>query len=322
MVSIHRVDLGDDESFVELYDLYARAYSRPFDGPYLAVEKRVNLTDDAYGSKTAVMARDDAGTPVAGGTAVMTLQDNREFVFVEVFVPTENRRRGHGTAVLEALVATGRERGRTIAFAMAAWAVGDETDAGRRFLEAHGFTLDIMDAIRELTLPADLPALELDPAYTLETWRGPCPEEWIDEYAELRRILITEAPSGDAGLEDEHWDADRVRKDEADLVRMGREMQVSVARSRDGRLAGHTQLAFPHDGDEVYQWDTLVRADHRGHGLGLALKIHTMQAAADLLADRRRITTENAASNTHMIAVNEKLGFRQIAWTGEFVRDI
>ncbi|MET0928156.1 MAG: GNAT family N-acetyltransferase, partial [Aeromicrobium sp.] len=123
-------------------------------------------------------------------------------------------------------------------------------------------------------------------------------------------------------LENEHWDAERVRKDEADLVRVGRTMQVTVARAASGGLAGHTQLAFPDDDAEVYQWDTLVRPEHRGHGLGLALKIHTMNASADLLAGRRRITTENAADNTHMIAVNEQLGFRQTAWTGEYVRDI
>lgn len=75
----------------------------------------------------------------------------------------------------------------------------------------------------------------------------------------------------------------RVRKDEADLVLVGREMQVVVARAPDGSLAGHTQLAFPADGTEVYQWDTLVRSEHRGHGLGLALRIRAMEAFSDLL---------------------------------------
>lgn len=163
--------------------------------------------------------------------------------------------------------------------------------------------------------------MRVAPGYALETWRGACPDRWIDEYAELRRILTSEAPSGDAGLEDEHWDAARVRKDEADLERAGREMQIVVARAADGSLAGHTQLAFA-QGDEVFQWDTLVRREHRGHGLGLGLKIRAMQVSSDLLEGRRRITTYNAASNVHMIAVNEALGFRQTAWLGEYVRPI
>jgi GNAT superfamily N-acetyltransferase len=322
MSTIRPVDLSEDAAFAEFYDVYARSYTRPFDGPWLAVEKRVNLTDDEYGVKVALLARDDAGAAVGGGSVVMPLQDNREFAFVDVFVLPDRRREGVGGRLLDALIELARSRGRTIALAEPVWDVADDGDAGRWFAESHAFELDIMDAVRELTLPADLPPLVVDTAYTLETWRGPCPDEWVDGYADLRRILTEEAPSGDAGLENEYWDAARVRKDEADLVRVGREMQVVVARAADGELAGHTQLAFPSDGIEVYQWDTLVRPAHRGHGLGLALKIRAMQASDDLLAGRRRITTWNAASNSYMIAVNERLGFRQTAWAGEYVRAI
>lgn len=309
-------------TFADFYDVYVRSNERSFDTPWLAVEKRVNLATDEYGIRVALLGRDEAGTPVAAGWSVMLLRDNVDFAFVEVFVLPDFRRRGHGTAVLDALLDVARHHGRTTAFSMPAWDVDVEGDAGRWFAEARGFELDVLDAVRELTLPADLPPLSVDPGYTLETWRGPCPQEWVDDYADLRRILIQEAPSGEAGLENEHWDAVRVRKDEADMVRVAREMQVVVARAGDGRLAGHTQLAFPSDGIEVYQWDTLVRAEHRGHGLGLALKIRAMQASADLLEGRRRVTTENAASNSFMIAVNERLGFRQIAWTGEYVRPV
>ncbi|MFC5677545.1 GNAT family N-acetyltransferase [Aeromicrobium endophyticum] len=322
MTTVRVVDLADAASFEPFYDVYRRSSGRPFDAPWLAVEKRVNLTDDAYGTKVAVIGRDDSGLTVAAGWCVMPLSDNTAFAFVEVFVPPEHRRRGHGTQVLSHLLGIARSHGRTTAFSMPAWAVDVEGDAGRWFAEAHGFELDILDAVRELVLPATLPPLQVAPGYALETWRGACPDEWVDEYADLRRMLTSEAPSGDAGLEDEHWDAARVRKDEADLVRVRREMQVVVARAAGGGLAGHTQLAFAGDGVEVYQWDTLVRREHRGHGLGLAMKIRAMQASADLLEGRRRVTTENAASNQHMIAVNERLGFRQTAWTGEYVRPI
>jgi GNAT superfamily N-acetyltransferase len=321
MLHVDVVDVSDSAAFGEFYDVYVRSSVRPFDAPWLAVEKRVNLTDDQYVAKVAMVGRDVDGVAVAAGWCVMPLSDNTAFAFVEVFVPPEHRRRGHGTALLDALLDLARSRGRTTAFSMPAWAVDAEGDAGRWFAEAHGFELDQLDAIRELALPADLPPLVVADGYTLETWRGACPDEWVDEYAELRRMLTSEAPSGEAGLEDEHWDAARVRKDEADLVRVGRQMQVVVARAEGGGLAGHTQLAFA-QGDEVYQWDTLVRREHRGDGLGLALKIRAMQASADLLEGRRRVTTYNAESNRHMIAVNDTLGFRQTAWAGEYVRSI
>jgi len=322
MRSIEKVSTTSRETFDEFHDVYLRSYPRPFDGPWLAAEKLVNLTDDEYGAKVALIVRDERGAAVGGGSAILPLQDNTEFAFIDVFVPPEHRREGIGSMLLDALLEVGRANGRATAFAEPVWGVDVDGDAGRWFAEARGFALDLLDAVRELRLPADLPPLVVDPAYTLETWRGPCPDELVDGYADLRRILTSEAPSGDAGLENEHWDAARVRRDEADLVRVGREMQVVVARAPDGELAGHTQLAFPSDGIEVYQWDTLVRPSHRGHGLGLALKVRAMQATADLLAGRRRVTTFNAASNSFMIAVNERLGFRQTAWAGEYVRAI
>jgi GNAT superfamily N-acetyltransferase len=322
MDAIESVDLSDDVAFSEFYDVYARSYTRPFDGPWLAVEKRVNLTDDQYGTKIALLVRDASGTAVGGGSVVMPLLDNTTFAFLDVFVLSEHRRRHRGTVLLDGLLDAARAGERSTVMVEPVWGIDEDGDAGCWFAEARGFELDILDAVRELRLPADLPPLVVDPGYVLETWRGPCPDEWINEYAELRRILTQEAPSGDAGLENEHWDAARVRQDEADLVRVAREMQVVVARASSGELAGHTQLAFPSDGIEVYQWDTLVRPAHRGHGLGLALKTRAMQASEDLLAGRHRITTWNAAGNIHMIAVNERLGFRQTAWAGEYVRAV
>ena len=114
----------------------------------------------------------------------------------------------------------------------------------------------------------------------------------------------------------------RVRLEEAQWAEQGRTPQVSVAVSDGGEVVGHTQLLFPAEGDEVYQWDTIVLPTHRGHALGLALKVATMQQAADLLEGRRRITTYNAAGNEPMIRVNEALGFRQIAWCAEYVKEL
>jgi RimJ/RimL family protein N-acetyltransferase len=98
---------------------------------------------------------------------------------------------------------------------------------------------------------------------------------------------------------------------------------VSIAVDDAGEVVGHTLLVFPGGGDdEVYQWDTLVLPTHRGHALGLALKVKTMLESADLLEGRRRITTYNAAGNEAMIRVNEALGFEQVAWLGEYVKTL
>ncbi|TXL58086.1 GNAT family N-acetyltransferase [Aeromicrobium terrae] len=322
MTSIERVDPADDAVFAALHDVYLRAHDRDIDQPYTALEKRVGLRSDDYKTMVALLARDDGGTPVGGGWAQMPLRDNLAFVFFDVFVAPEHRRRGHGSVLLAALEDLAREAGRSTMFTEASWLMDEDEPVAKAFADARGYRLDLLDAHRVLDLPADLPRLRLSEGYTLHGWRGRCPDEWAQGYADVRGLMVQEAPSGDAPLENEFWDVGRVRREEEMWEAQQRVPQVSVAQAADGTLVGHTQLVFSLDSENVYQWDTLVLPEHRGHGLGLALKVFTMQEAADLLEGRRRIHTYNAASNVHMIAVNEKLGFRQASWSAELVRDL
>lgn len=322
MTTVQRIELADTPMFDEFYDAYAASYDRDFDQPYARLELDIELQSDAYQSAIVLVARDDAGRVAGGAWAELPHTDNTGFAYVEVFVIPARRREGHGRALTDALVAVCRDAGRTTMLGEAAWGVGDSEAPARELAEACGFALDIMDAHRALRLPATLPPLVVDPAYTIHSWRDACPEQWIGGYADLRHVMVQEAPSGDAGLENEHWDADRIRHEESRWNKQGREAQVSVAVAPDGTVVGHTQLLFPKDSDEVMQWDTLVLPSHRGHGLGLALKVFTMLESADLLDGRHRIHTYNADSNGPMIAVNEAMGFRQIAWVGEYVRTI
>src|SRR5690606_5160351 len=103
--------------------------------------------------------------------------------------------------------------------------------------------------------------------YRLVGWRAEPPAQWIHQYAQLRSVLNQEAPSGETQLENEYWDAHRVRLEVDQWHRQRRTAQTVVAVAPDGTLAGHTQLLFPANSAEVYQWDTLVLPQHRGHGL-------------------------------------------------------
>jgi RimJ/RimL family protein N-acetyltransferase len=322
VTTIERVGNHDDVTFAAFHDVYARALDRDVDQPYTAVEKRVGMRPDEYVDKVMLLARDDDGTAVAGGTAELPLRDNTGFVYVDVFTAPEHRRRGHGAAVVDALEEIGRNADRSILYGEAVWELAAVDPASQAFAESVGFDLDIMDAMRELPLPASLPAADVAEGYTIHTWRDACPERWVQGYTDLRQLINEEAPSGDAALENEFWDVARTRAEESTWAEQGRTPQVSIAVSQDDEVVGHTQLLFPSGTSSVFQWDTLVLPTHRGHGLGLALKVTTMKAAADLLEDRRRIITYNAAGNEAMIRVNEALGFRQIAWVGEYVKHL
>ncbi len=59
----------------------------------------------------------------------------------------------------------------------------------------------------------------------------------------------------------------------------------------------------------AYQGDTLVMPGHRGHRLGLLLKVTTLRALQDASPATRLVSTWNAAVNAPMITVNEVLGY-------------
>ncbi|MBK5216514.1 MAG: GNAT family N-acetyltransferase [Propionibacteriales bacterium] len=322
MTTVERLEPIDDSQFAEFHEVYRAAHDDEWDIPHGEQEQRVKFLEaGTYVETVGLIARDDSGNSVGIGIAEIPLKDNLNFAYLELRVVPDHRRLGHGAALLVALLGVSRQSSRTTVMAEARWNVG-ETDSGNTlFARSQGFHLDLVDAHRVLDLPATMPEAPVCDGYALRSWRGPCPEEWIDQYAVLLSLIAQDAPSGDLKLEKEFFDAGRVRFQEESLARQGRIRQISVALAPDGSLAGHTQLVFPEaDPSDVYQWDTLVLSKHRGHGLGLSLKVHAMEASRDLLAGRSVVHTYNAASNGPMIAVNEALGFRLASNVGEFVR--
>ncbi len=85
---------------------------------------------------------------------------------------------------------------------------------------------------------------------------------------------------------------------------------VAVHRST-GRSVAYTTMGVPLSQPErVYQWDTLVLREHRGHRLGTLVKLAALQEMAAHSPRSRCITTWNAQENAPMIRVNDALGAR------------
>ncbi|WP_345712460.1 GNAT family protein, partial [Kineococcus glutinatus] len=147
--------------------------------------------------------------------------------------------------------------------------------------------------------------------YRLRSWRGPCPAGGEAAVAALMARMSTDAPRGGLSVEPETWDAARVRAGEERFGAQGRRWWTAVAEAPDGRLVGYTQLVHGRDEPErLWQWDTLVVREHRGHRLGLLLKVAALRLATADVPGARRVTTWNAVVNAPMIAVNEAIGFR------------
>jgi RimJ/RimL family protein N-acetyltransferase len=134
---------------------------------------------------------------------------------------------------------------------------------------------------------------------------------------------MTEAPVGELELEPEVIDAARIRANEQVLEESGRSRYTTVAMAPDGTVAAYSELVLPsHDPGRVYQWGTLAHPDHRGHRLGLATKTRNLAWLQRERPDLRLLITYNAEVNSHMIAVNEAMGFRPVERMGEFQKKI
>jgi GNAT superfamily N-acetyltransferase len=90
-----------------------------------------------------------------------------------------------------------------------------------------------------------------------------------------------------------------------------------------GTLVGFTQLGVPADvARPVTQEDTLVLRDHRGHRLGMLLKVANLQHLERVAPGHPGVLTWNAEENRAMLDVNEAVGFVPIGYEGAWRKDL
>ena len=151
-------------------------------------------------------------------------------------------------------------------------------------------------------------------AYRCVTFTTPWPEEFLPDHCELLRRMSTDEPAGDGDKEEEVWDGQRIREYDQLLDERGVRKLAAVARHVDsGHLVAFSELLLSPDAPtEAWQLATLVHPEHRGHRLGLAVKLANVEALRDVAPTVRGILTGNAAVNGPMIAVNDLMGFEVV----------
>ena len=304
----------------------------------------VGLRAEEYLAKPVWLAHD--GDFLVGSVRVRRpLDDGASSVFAQVAVEPSHRRRGIGTALLDEVLGYAHDVGATSlqSFVLhpadptgpvvpAATGSGGAPAANgeTRFLLRHGFTLQQANLGSMLRLPVDeaaVDAVEQETAprardYDVLTWTAPTPDALVDDLALLRRRMSTDAPSADRDTTEEHWNAARVRHHDDVQAAAGRTVLYAGAVHRDtARLVAFTELWLdPDPRTTPDQLDTLVLREHRGHGLGLLVKIANLRR---LQAERplaRVVKTFNAAENEPMLAVNRRLGFEPHMVSGAWQR--
>jgi len=253
----------------------------------------------------------------------MPLADNLDLALVWLSVHPQHRRRGVGRALLRAGESAASANGRRTLMGETEWPEG-RSDESERFARQHGYSVGQTMLRSSMALPADRDALAAlaaaDDDYTVETFVDHIPEAWLEDRAVLQQRMSTDAPLDDLALEEEAWNAERLRETFARTLASGRRVVESAARHvPTGRLVAFTTVAVSAGSPDLgFQQDTLVLKEHRGHGLGLRLKAANALAVMDELPAVTSIRTWNAASNEHMLAVNRRLGYRVDGYSREW----
>jgi GNAT superfamily N-acetyltransferase len=294
-------------------------------------EARVMFTGTHSDVRVEGLAAVDGDTWLGIAWLDWWLQENTHAVGVELAVAPAYRRRGVGSRLLDAVVDRVRQQGRTQLLGQITADAVTGKSTGTAFAERRGFVQRHVELhqVMELPLSEDrLAELEQriagkDEAYRLVQWRDRTPDEWVDEFADALSVMSEEVPTGDLQLEPSRWTAARVREVETRRLEQGRFWHTTVAVASDGKLAAYTQLGGAKDQQErLYQWDTLVRPAHRGHRLGMALKLANLRSVQAELEKPVVVHTWNAPENGPMIAVNNHLGFRPVDQSTEWQRDL
>lgn len=252
----------------------------------------------------------------------LPVHDNVDEAQVDVFVAPDARRRGFGTRALGLLTDRCRELGRIRQTAQAQGPLDGGPSAARAYAASLGFAEKNSEVRRLLDVEAaaDLDALEAAArphadGYRLVSWVDRAPDDLVEGLAVLAGRMSTDAPSGDLSHEPETWDVARWRRSEQNAIDRGRLRIGTTAVTGDGTVVAYTDFAVSPSQEVGYQWDTIVAPDHRGHRLGMLVKVANLRRLRELSPGTRWVNTWNAASNTYMIAINEAIGWRPVdAW--------
>lgn len=207
------------------------------------------------------------------------------------------------------------------------------TDENLRILRSRGYTLGQVERASAYPRESD-PALlraVLEQAlavagsdYEPVWWTGRTPDAYVDAYAYAVSRLSTDIPSGDLELEEEVWDAARIRAREDRVEPTGQQWAIAaVVHHPTGRIVAFNELVVAPDRSKPTEnYGTIVVTEHRGNLLGTVVKCLGLLKWHDIAPESPCVFTFNAEENRHMLDVNERVGFVPRFWEGVWQKSL
>ncbi|MFC5175930.1 GNAT family N-acetyltransferase [Nocardioides taihuensis] len=317
-----RVVDPSDEGLLRAWWEVGRAATadRPLDSWPVWEVSRVALPQARTDLRLDLLVAEVDGEVVGAAMLVLFRMDNTHLGEVDVWVHPDHRRRGTGSALLAACEDRARADGRDTLIS-SVYAPMEADSLGSGFAARHGYVLASGELVKALDLPASAPgwgplddevAAVID-GYRVEVWEDRTPDVRVDDFCALLDRLLGEIPLGELDLRPARWDEARLREGEERAAAAGRLQVVAAAVAPDGHLCGFTDLRLHRpDPRHASVGATMVLPEHRGHRLGLAVKLASHRRLLELEPGCHWVETSNAGMNAPMNAVNQKLGYRSV----------
>lgn len=324
-MEIISLDRDDDVMIKAVFGVVTRSEAasrvQPIERTLEAYTSMIRFQFPGEHDESAVAVVD--GTPVGLAQAFFPDRENQDKCWLELEVDPQHRGRGVGSGLLEWLEERGRAGGRSMVLGEVHVPVGArESHADREFALNRGYAVSSVEIVRSLPLPVhpDLLARErgrvaaTTDGYTLSVHVGGVPHELRQGVCDCANRLMLDAPTGDVEFEPDSQTVDDYQTMLDHLTDVGRTLVTTVAVHREsGVVAAYTDLVL--DGSDpnfVFQWGTLVLPEHRGHHLGMAVKVENLTALSRIDSARTSVQTTNAEQNPWMVQINRSLGFEII----------
>jgi GNAT superfamily N-acetyltransferase len=320
------LDRDDDVMLKELFGVAARSQAASRVQPIRHTEeeflKMVRFSFPGEREEAAVAVVD--GSPVGWARVFFPERDNLDKCWSDLEVDPEHRGRGVGSGLVDWMESQARAAGREMLLAEVFVPVGDrDSHPSREFAVRRGYSVSSIEIVRSLPLPVAPDLLDrhesrareaMGDAYELSVHVDGVPDDLRQGVCDASNRLILDAPTGDVDFEPESMTVEDYQTMLDHQRDTGRTMLTAVAVHRQsGVVAAYTDLSVPTgEPHVVFQWGTLVLPEHRGHRLGMAVKVANLRELARRAPERRSVQTMNDEQNPWMVGINEDLGFRII----------
>jgi GNAT superfamily N-acetyltransferase len=294
---------------------------------------RVPLSTPRDDFDVSVFGVREAGALIGVALLNLPLADNPTVAYADLMTHPDHRRRGVGSSLLAELEHRARAagRGRLLGEVFVPADQEGEVTGDQLFAAAQGYAVANREGMKAVHLDAAetlWPPLEAEVEaalgdYRVVTWRDICPEEYVESFAHAVSRAMSLIPQGDLDLDDRAWTAESIREYEQHRIEIGLVTVESAAVSRDGTVVGLTGLRTNVADPRIARIGiTMVLPEHRGHRLGLATKLASHRALREHVPGCEIVGTSNAEVNTHMNAINERMGYRHLETLVEYHKGV